>query len=275
MVPVLSSRSTSTSPAASTARPLMASTFAWFRRLMPAMPMAESSAPMVVGARHTNSATSEVMVVGFAMPAWSALKPLNANSDTDTMQEHDGQRHEQNLERDLVRGLLAGGRLHHGDHLVEEAMARVGGHAHHQPVGKHGGASGDGGAVAARLADDRGRLAGDGALVHRCGAHDDLAIGGDLLACRHVEQVLLLQNRRTHLVGLQAEELSRIVHVMALRHQALVELVRDHIALGGAQRVGLRLAAALGERLREVREQHRAARAPPQMASDEARAASP
>ena len=86
---------------------------------------------------------------------------------------------------------------------------------------------------------------------------DDLAVGGDLLACRHVEQVLLLQNRRTHLVGLQAEELSRIVHVMALRHQALVELVRGHIALGGAQRVGLRLAAALGERLREVREQHR------------------
>ena len=136
-------------------------------------------------------------------------------------------------------------------------MARVGGHAHHQPVGKHGGASRDGGAVAAGLADDRGRLAGNGALVHRCGAHDDLAIGGDLLACRHVEQVLLLQNRRTHLVGLQAEELSRIVHVMALRHQALVELVRGHIALGGAQRVGLRLAAALGERLREVREQHR------------------
>ena len=85
MVPVLSSKSTSTSPAASTARPLMASTFARFRRLMPAMPIADSSAPMVVGARHTNSATSEVMVVGFAMPSWLALKPLNANSDTDTI----------------------------------------------------------------------------------------------------------------------------------------------------------------------------------------------
>ena len=51
---------------------------------MPAMPMALSSAPMVVGARHTNSATSEAMVVGFAMPSWLAPNPLNANSDTDT-----------------------------------------------------------------------------------------------------------------------------------------------------------------------------------------------
>jgi len=38
----------------------MASTLAWFRRLMPAMPMLDSSAPMVVGARHTSSATTLV-----------------------------------------------------------------------------------------------------------------------------------------------------------------------------------------------------------------------
>ena len=35
---------------------------------MPAMPMAESNAPMVVGAKHTNRATSDVMVVGFDAP---------------------------------------------------------------------------------------------------------------------------------------------------------------------------------------------------------------
>ena len=46
------------SPAASTARPDMASTLCCTRRSMPAMPMAESSAPMVVGMRHTSSATS-------------------------------------------------------------------------------------------------------------------------------------------------------------------------------------------------------------------------
>ena len=38
-------------------------------RLMPAMPMAESSAPMVVGIRHTSSATSAVTVTGLPAPA--------------------------------------------------------------------------------------------------------------------------------------------------------------------------------------------------------------
>ena len=57
MVPVLSSSRVCTSPAASTARPLMASTFFWTRRSMPAMPMAESRAPMVVGMRQTSRAT--------------------------------------------------------------------------------------------------------------------------------------------------------------------------------------------------------------------------
>ena len=60
IVPVLSSRSTSTSPAASTARPLMASTFLRRSRSMPAMPMAERSPPMVVGMRQTSSATMAV-----------------------------------------------------------------------------------------------------------------------------------------------------------------------------------------------------------------------
>ena len=44
IVPVLSSSSTSTSPAASTARPDIAMTFAWIMRSMPAMPIADSSA---------------------------------------------------------------------------------------------------------------------------------------------------------------------------------------------------------------------------------------
>ena len=67
MVPVLSSMRMSTSPAASMARPDMASTLASFRRLMPAMPMADRRAPMVVGARHTSSATSVVTAVGLTM----------------------------------------------------------------------------------------------------------------------------------------------------------------------------------------------------------------
>ena len=57
MVPVLSSKSVSTSPAASTARPDIASTLKRIRRSMPAMPIADRSAPMVVGISVTNSAT--------------------------------------------------------------------------------------------------------------------------------------------------------------------------------------------------------------------------
>ena len=68
IVPVLSSSSTSTSPAASTARPDMAITLAWIMRSMPAMPIAESRPPIVVGIRQTSSATSTVTVIGRALP---------------------------------------------------------------------------------------------------------------------------------------------------------------------------------------------------------------
>jgi hypothetical protein len=51
-------------PAVSTARPDTATTFFRIIRPMPAMPMAESSAPMVVGIRQTSSATSTVRVIG-------------------------------------------------------------------------------------------------------------------------------------------------------------------------------------------------------------------
>ena len=71
MVPVLSSSSTSTSPAASTARPEVAITLAPSMRLMPATPIADSRPPMVVGIRHTSSATSTVIVTGAPVPATS------------------------------------------------------------------------------------------------------------------------------------------------------------------------------------------------------------
>ncbi len=51
------------------ARPLMANTFAWFSLLIPAIPMAESKAAMVVGAWQTSSATREVTEVGLLISA--------------------------------------------------------------------------------------------------------------------------------------------------------------------------------------------------------------
>ena len=50
------------SPAVSTARPDIASTLCCTRRSMPAMPIADSRPPIVVGMRQTSSATSAVVV---------------------------------------------------------------------------------------------------------------------------------------------------------------------------------------------------------------------
>ena len=70
IVPVLSSSSTSTSPDASTARPDSASTLRRTSRSMPAMPIADSSAPIVVGISATSSAIRTVIETG--LPAYSA-----------------------------------------------------------------------------------------------------------------------------------------------------------------------------------------------------------
>ena len=70
IVPVLSSSSTSQSPEASTARPERASTLRRTSRSMPAIPIAESSAPIVVGISATSSAIS--VVSESSVPAKSA-----------------------------------------------------------------------------------------------------------------------------------------------------------------------------------------------------------
>src|SRR5579872_6655586 len=73
IVPVLSSSSTSTSPAASTARPESAITLRLIIRSIPAMPIALRRPPIVVGIRHTKSATSTVIEVGVPRPATPTL----------------------------------------------------------------------------------------------------------------------------------------------------------------------------------------------------------
>ena len=70
MVPVLSMSTTSTSPEASTALPLMAMTLCESSRSMPAMPMAGSRPPIVVGIRQTSSATSTL--TGTMIPIYPA-----------------------------------------------------------------------------------------------------------------------------------------------------------------------------------------------------------
>ena len=70
IVPVLSSSSTSTSPEASTERPDRASTLRRTSRSMPAMPIADSRAPIVVGMSATSSAIR--VAIEMLVPANSA-----------------------------------------------------------------------------------------------------------------------------------------------------------------------------------------------------------
>ena len=88
---------------------------------------------------------------------------------------------EQDVQRDLVRGLLPVGPFHQSDHAVEEGLSRLGGDPDDDLVGQHPSAPGDGRPVAARLADHGRGLAGDGRLVDAGDAVDDLAVTGDEL----------------------------------------------------------------------------------------------
>ena len=111
----------------------------------------------------------------------------------------------------------------------------------HELVREQPGAAGHRRAVAAGLADDRRRLAGDGRLVDRADALDHLAVGGDHLARDHLDHVVALQLGRRHVLELAVQRLA----------------VGDRGRAGGAQGVRLGLATALGDRLGEVCEQHR------------------
>ena len=186
IVPVLSSSSVSTSPATSTALPLLAMMLARRARSMPAMPMAASRAPIVVGIRQTSSATS----VGMSVPRLCSVRRRGSRPCTLGVQGHrperrgddqEDQRERRQHQRqgDLVGRPLADGPLDQGDHRSRNDSARLGRDPDDDAVGQDAGAAGDAGAVAAGLADHRGRLAGDGRLVDRGDALDDLAVAGD------------------------------------------------------------------------------------------------
>ena len=117
----------------------------------------------------------------------------------------------------------------------------VGGDPHHDLIGEHLGAAGDGAAVAAGLADHRGRFAGDGRFVHGGGAFDDLAVGRNRLPGQDHEDVTLAQGLRRH--GFQDA-----IGQAAIRHG---------LGAGLAQGGRLGLAPAFGHGLGKVGEQHR------------------
>ena len=164
------------SPAASTARPDLASTLKRTSRSIPAMPIAESNAAIVVGMSVISSAASNG--TGISPPAYLAKPGIVATairkmivSPTSRMRQ-----------RDLVRRLLPLGAFDERDHPVEKAVPRLLSHPHPDPVGDDTRAGGHRRAVAASLADDRRGFAGDRRLVHRCDALDHFAVGGDQVA---------------------------------------------------------------------------------------------
>ena len=159
-------------------------------------------------------------------------------------QKDDRKRHQQDVQGDLVGGFLPGCPFDHGDHLVQKAAPNLAGNAQHQPVGKHRGATGDGAAVAAALAYDRGGFARDGAFVHRGCPFGHIAVGGDHLACLHKHVVTWFQLRgRSYDKGLALCRIRQLAGVNALARFA--------------QAVGLSLATAFGNCFRKVGKEHR------------------
>ncbi len=161
----------------------------------------------------------------------------------DHKQEDQRQRHQQYGQRDLVGRLLALGAFHHRDHAIQESLARIGGDAHHQPVGQHPRAAGYRAEVAAGFAYHRRALAGDGAFIHRGDALDHLAVAGNEVARLHQHHIVLAQAGTGH----------QSVLFAILRAGQFLGL---DIALGLAHGSRLGAAAAFGDRLGEVGEQH-------------------
>ena len=201
------------------------------------MPMADNSAPIVVGMSVTNSATRDYhrdRAAGIGHIARD--RGCGENED-------DGQANQQDIERNLVWRFLSFGAFDQPDHAIEEGRARCGCDAHAYPIGQHLRAAGDGRAVTTRLADHRCRFAGNRRLVDRSHAYDHLAV------------------RRNKIAGLDQNKVANLK--AGTRHQPIVLLIAcagNELGLGfgalTAQRVGLCLTPTLGDGFREVGEQH-------------------
>ena len=94
-------------------------------------------------------------------------------------QENDGQTGQQNIQSDFVGSLLPRGAFHQRDHAVEKRLAGVGRDFYFDEVTQNTRTAGNSRAIAAGLANHRGRLSGDGRFVDRCHTLDDFSIAGD------------------------------------------------------------------------------------------------
>ena len=137
---------------------------------MPAMPMAESNPPIVVGIKADEQ--RDEYEDGL----------LRAGVDGEWLQrDHSEQEDnrkpcEQDVQSNLVRSLLALRTFNQCNHSIKEGLARVGRDLDADHVREHSRAAGYCGAVAAGFSDDGSGLTGDCGLVDRGDAFNDLAV---------------------------------------------------------------------------------------------------
>jgi hypothetical protein len=187
---------------------------------------------MVVGISVTNSATSTT-TGDRAVP-----DRRRSSGGHDGEQEDQRQAGEQDVERDLVRRLLALGAFDQRDHAVEEGRAGRGRDAHLDPVGEHLRAAGDGRAVAAGLADDGRGFAGDGASLTEATPSITSPSPGMMSPASTSTTSPTFRLAPDHFVTLS-------------RRGGEQQLGRVSVLVRARRRVGLRLAAAFGHGLGE------------------------
>ena len=148
---------------------------------MPAMPMADSNAPIVVGARHTNRATSTVRLIGCPWPETCTLK-IEYGSSVATTSRKTSVSAASRIARAISLGVFC--RLAPSTIAIMRSRKLWPGQrrdADDEPVGNDARAARHGTAVAAAFAHHRGTFARDRALIDRSHAFDDFAIGRNRL----------------------------------------------------------------------------------------------
>ena len=235
MVPVLSSSSELTSPAASTALPLSASTLCCMTRSMPAMPIADKSPPMVVGIRQTSRETRTATVGTRSRSRLPDAEDRVRMQRNNGEQEYQGQAGDQDVQGNLVGRLLPFRSLDQGDHAIQKGLAGIRRDADLDLVREHLGAAGHGAAIAARFANDRRAFAGDHGFIDGCNA---------LRSLRRLRESDPRRRRAPHRPARSAELGTCSISPLAIRRFA------ERVRPGLSERIRLGLPARFRHRLR-------------------------
>ena len=167
-------------------------------------------------------------------------KPGNRRHGKNEDQRHAGK---QDVQRNFVGCFLTLRPFDQCNHAIEKGVSFGRGDLHHNPVRQDTRSARDGRAVAPGFTDDRCTFAGNRSLVNRGDAFNNLPVGRDQIAGFNQHEITALQLRSGHFApNLQ----------FGAGHQ-----LRFKVDLHPAQCVGLRFAAAFGNRLCEIGEQQR------------------